>query len=81
MYKEEEKKKFEMEENGEKEWKKRLDKEALCERLIDLKHFTSIDEIIPTLIWQNFGNYFVKSYTFLHFLLIKFREIKSVISR
>ena len=33
MDEEEERKKFEMEENGEKEGKKRLDKEALCERL------------------------------------------------
>ena len=33
MDEEEEKKKFEMEENGEKEGKKTLDKEALCERL------------------------------------------------
>ena len=33
MDEEEEEKKFEMEENGEKEGKKRLDKEALCERL------------------------------------------------
>ena len=51
---EEERKKFEMEENGEKEGKKRLDKEALCERLIwdnSCDIFFSFSVMMPKIVY------------------------------
>ena len=56
MDEEEEERKFEMEENGEKEGKKRLDKEALCERLKALRHdlTPSIQYIIHLVLQPTF---------------------------